>query len=280
MFVFSSRLHLPCVLLKFSPLLYRLTWFRRSPGLGPYPTRLHFAHPHPDAGHQQILHPPATAETAPSGVINVSNTELTTKQLSVLERGLSFSPTTAIDQVELSNNIIEFSRKVRLREWASNNIPQPERVIPQHLNTLKKKWTPPPKRNGFIDAFVSSVNLHLKSFLKSIEQKPQTETDNLSRSERNALASFKANANIIIKPVDKGGAVVVMDRSGFISEAVSQLSDTRFYKKLPDDPTPTYHKDFITMVQTFDVTVEHEVMPLIPMAPKPAIFYTLPRSIN
>ncbi|KAJ8034003.1 hypothetical protein HOLleu_24409 [Holothuria leucospilota] len=268
-------------LIRQSPLLSRLTRVRRSLGLGPDPTRLHFAHPHSDAGHQQIPHPPATAETAPSGVINVSNTELTTKQLSVLKRGLSFCPSTPIDKVELSNNVIELSRKVRLREWANNNIPAPERIIPQHVNTLKKKWTPPSKRNAFIDAFVSSVNSHLDSFLKSMEQKPQTETDNLSRSERNALASFKVNSNIIIKPADKGGAVVVMDRSGYISEAESQLSDTRFYTKLPDDPTPIYYKEIDKPdSKLLTVMLKHEVMPLIPMAPKPAIFYTLPKSTN
>ena len=37
--------------------------------------------------------------------------------------------------------------------------------------------------------------------------------------------------DIIIKPADKGSAVVVLNKKDYIAEGMRQLSDTKFYKK-------------------------------------------------
>ena len=58
--------------------------------------------------------------------------------------------------------------------------------------------------------------------------------------ERTALQSLRSNEDIIIKPADKGSAVVVMDKSAYIREAVRQLSDDRFYSKSDKDPTKQF----------------------------------------
>jgi hypothetical protein len=62
--------------------------------------------------------------------------------------------------------------------------------------------------------------------------------DNLTASERTALTELKANADIIIKPADKGSATVVMDRSAYIAEAHRQLDNATYYRKL-DHPSYT-----------------------------------------
>ena len=43
--------------------------------------------------------------------------------------------------------------------------------------------------------------------------------DNLTKSERSALYELQNRQEIIIKPTDKGSAIVVMDRDHYISEA-------------------------------------------------------------
>ena len=45
------------------------------------------------------------------------------------------------------------------------------------------------------------------------------------------------NDDIIIKPADKGSAVVVMDRARYVGEAMRQLSDKDIYLPLSNDPT-------------------------------------------
>jgi hypothetical protein len=61
--------------------------------------------------------------------------------------------------------------------------------------------------------------------------------DNLTPVEGTALQILRSNEDIIIKPADKGSAVVVMDKSAYIREAERQLCDDRFYNKLDKDPT-------------------------------------------
>ena len=52
--------------------------------------------------------------------------------------------------------------------------------------------------------------------------------------------------DIVIKPADKGSAVVIMDKANYIAEAVRQLSDERFYY----DPTSEFSSKIITALQT------------------------------
>ena len=58
---------------------------------------------------------------------------------------------------------------------------------------------------------------------------------NINRGGRWAITNLTRNRDIIIKPADKGSAVVVMDRSDYITEGYKQLCDTRFYKKVETD---------------------------------------------
>jgi len=64
-----------------------------------------------------------------------------------------------------------------------------------------------------------------KGFIK-LNEKP-----NLTLDEQNSLRMPKDNNSIIIKPADKGGATVILDKDNYILEAIRQLNDTKYYKK-------------------------------------------------
>jgi hypothetical protein len=84
----------------------------------------------------------------------------------------------------------------------------------------------------------------LESFIDNIKSdilrtaKVNTDTfDNLTPGECTVLQNLRINEDIIIKPADKGSAVVVMDKSAYIREAERQLCDDCFYKKFSDEIT-------------------------------------------
>ena len=56
--------------------------------------------------------------------------------------------------------------------------------------------------------------------------------NNLTDLKIAALKRLKNNNEIVIKPADKGSAIVVMNKTQYLQEAYRQLNDIRYYKKL------------------------------------------------
>ena len=73
--------------------------------------------------------------------------------------------------------------------------------------------------------------------------------DNLTPGERASLISLRQRTDIVIKPADKGGAVVVWDRNLYKQEAERQLSDSAFYERLDRDFTVDYNKTVCEVVK-------------------------------
>ena len=55
---------------------------------------------------------------------------------------------------------------------------------------------------------------------------------NLSKKEYLTMRSLQNDGSVIIKPADKGSAVVVWDRQDYLKEAERQLSDSSIYKEV------------------------------------------------
>ena len=67
--------------------------------------------------------------------------------------------------------------------------------------------------------------------------------------KKQALLHLTNRDDIIIKPADKGGAVVVWSRPLYDAEAHRQLSDGRFYERLSHDPVKEYQQVLKTAVK-------------------------------
>ena len=103
--------------------------------------------------------------------------------------------------------------------------------------------------------------------------------DNLTPEERSALTSLRQRADIVIKPTDKGGAVVVWDRNLYQEEAERQLSDTTFYEKLDRDFTMDYNKTICEVVKAANTKDElpASAVNLVVENPRTSSFYMLPK---
>ena len=71
---------------------------------------------------------------------------------------------------------------------------------------------------------------------------------NISPEESAALRNLRNRKDIVIKPADKGGAVVVWDRNAYIEEANRQLKDESFYATSPIDTTASNNQIVKTTV--------------------------------
>ena len=97
-------------------------------------------------------------------------------------------------------------------------------AVDKLINRDKKRFNPPTENflETFVDAIKDDVEQHPTPRLKS----------NLTYDERTALKQLSRNKNIVIKNADKGGAVVIQDATNYEAEALRQLEDITFYKRM------------------------------------------------
>ena len=103
---------------------------------------------------------------------------------------------------------------------------------------------------------------------------------NLHKTEFDALRSLRSNTEIVIKKADKGSAVVIQNRTDYISEGLRQLNDKQFYKQVDSDLT-SYHRDIVSrrvndMLKSGEITQKCAEY-LVIDNPKTANFYLLPK---
>ena len=65
-----------------------------------------------------------------------------------------------------------------------------------------------------------------------------------------ALKELKQNADIVIKPADKGSAIVIMDRDDYVLEAERQLNVSKHYKEISEPQFPKTCEIFNHILKT------------------------------
>lgn len=147
--------------------------------------------------------PSAELEISNTNVIDISKS-LSNSEKSVLQRGLTFCPTNnRINEFELHRDITEFSRRMRLKEFFAD---KPADTGPAD-STLRapSTWCPDTDQTPELDMYVKAVS---KEILETTKQSHKQK--NLSSSEQQTLNKLSANTDIIIKPADKGGSIVIL----------------------------------------------------------------------
>ncbi|KAJ1208833.1 hypothetical protein NDU88_004216 [Pleurodeles waltl] len=140
--------------------------------------------------------------------------------MAVLKRGLGFIPTKRLDTFKLRQEQAEFFGKVRLRVFFDN-----------------KEETPPKPSLAQLPhetaAFEQAVTHHIDTMWDRSKQPFM----NLSRVEEEAIRELNQNTNIFIKPAEKGGAVVILEKEIYYQECWRLLSDHHQYKVLVKNPS-------------------------------------------
>lgn len=102
----------------------------------------------------------------------------------------------------------------------------------------------------------------------------------MTREEKKALNELTNDEELVIKPADKGGAIVVQDKEKYKKEILSQLSNETYYKKLLSNPTVSFQREICSylenaVTQGWITKPEYDFLyckhPIIP------VFYTLPK---
>lgn len=125
----------------------------------------------------------------------------------------------------LQLDVQTYHRRIKLATYFKGS---QNRAIPPFVGT--STWEPPlDKLPPEIGLLVDKDKNMLNSGFKVVKRAP-----NLSVREVKALRELMGNKTIVIKPADKGSAVVILSREQYITEVKRQLSDSIYYKKLKE----------------------------------------------
>ena len=156
-------------------------------------------------------------------IINLSSYSLNQNEISVLDKGLKFVPTPLqIPKSSISEAVSKFSRQIKLKFHFRNS-----KIHFKLPFTPKSVWNPP--EGKILPVILNNLN-ELNSEIDSLPF--PKEVKNLSKFEYHALDSLQKNKNIIIKPADKGSAIVIMDKIDYVNEGYRQLQNPKHYRKI------------------------------------------------
>jgi hypothetical protein len=167
-----------------------------------------------------------------TSVVNMSKLDLTKYDISLLNRGLKFCPNSLPNKFQIHRDLYELERKLRCMEYFATHPYSNNFSITKQLGE-KSSFCPPLSLDSPIPNFMNNIKKHVDLHLVKLkERKTGRPKYNLSYGEFQALKNLEKNSDIIIKPADKGGAIVILDRTMYIEKALEHLSDKNIYKKI------------------------------------------------
>ena len=189
--------------------------------------------------------------------------------MSVLLRGLKFTPTPEkCNNEELSNDIAEFHRKLKLKEYfyCNDNIVQGDSFV--RNNTF---FEPPQGRNQSLDEYIDTTKVIPRDDTK------EKKSFNISRNEGQAIDNLSKDTSIVIKEADKGGGIVIMNKEFYKRKRLQMLEDNSFYKQINNQALKdTMNKIKKVMRLAPEITL-HEQNYLLDFECKSSMFYGLPK---
>ncbi|CAJ0965945.1 unnamed protein product [Ranitomeya imitator] len=221
-------------------------------------------------------------------VYNISSTCLSPSEMTVLQKGLSFCPVPRFSPFQLDQELYRFFRNVRLKAHFSST----STVLPilhdqksseftlNSLNLRLRSSFQPPRVYHPVETYIEFVKNDVKKVLQSIEKGDYHIKHNLTIEEKQALVSLRENKQIIVKPADKGGSIVVLDRDYYMQEINTQLSDLDTYQPINHNPTFEIGREikdlvtYYTTMGTIDTKLGEFLIKQHPVIP---VFYTLPK---
>lgn len=127
--------------------------------------------------------------------------------------------------------------------------------------------------NAFYQVLLEDIN-------KIEKRRPPPHKRNFTAKDREIIASLQSDENIVIKPADKGGAIVIMNTQDYTAEVNRQLQNSNFYKPLPKDPTDDVSRIIRTTLSegiSFGYLDKKTTEFLVNKYPRTPVFYILPK---
>lgn len=161
-------------------------------------------------------------------IFNFSNFKLNVHHLSVLNKGLNFSPTNYKPKIhDLHIDMERFERFFQLQYYfQDNNNYDCNRIFEKNPNWL------PDSLNTKITRFRLTIQKIIFNIINNTNIR-----NNLTNNEIKALHELKNDHSIIIRPADKGGGIVLMNSRDYHLKMFEHVNNSNIYQEMDVDNT-------------------------------------------
>ena len=220
---------------------------------------------------EQLTVPPITCDSSLESLNTVvtipEHLSLSDAEKSVLSKGLNFVPISKkLDEFSVKQDVEKFLRGLQLKAFLhdkEDDSNTSDKDIFETLQTRKSKWTPPEGQFASLDFFIKKY----RHDINKLNFNRITKFSNLSSEERAALENLSKLKDLIVKVVDKGGALVVWRADLYQKEALRQLSDTSFMLKSIKISLPLINKLSRALLTTLQSNKNCRLLLLISSSP-------------
>ena len=178
---------------------------------------------------------------------------------------------------EILDDLEKFFRRLCLKEFFLEEEEKEESDV-QTLFCPPSTLMPPKRRDTALETCTNQTRIDAERQLERLQDKRSK--DNLPSDKRLALGHLRQCTDVLIKPADKGSAVVALNREDYIKEADRQLNEFVFYLNLSTDPTsqPSMEEEQCvdSMFKRVLINKREKDFP-VPHLPWAARFYLLPK---
>lgn len=195
-------------------------------------------------------------------------------EIRVLDRGLKFAPVQNMNKFDTYVNIHKFVRNVNMKKYFLSNPSRPVTTTGGFHSTLRNKSTFNPLNtdNKYLEVFKNMLfnDLDKMKVRKAVDPLPI----------RQGMKSPEKRNDIIIHPADKGGGLVILDKSKYLEELHKLLEDRETYQILNKDPMLVYKDELHWLIEegkSGNILTKKEASYLDPFFCKTPIIYCLPK---
>lgn len=190
------------------------------------------------------------------------------KEVELLCKGLSFCPTPPPNIPELTNDIFQFTRQLRLIYHFRDST-----YVDNSIVRLPSAFTPAPNANTQLERIIHGIE-HIpvsRRKVKSNIHKYRHHMDSIKRKID--------NGQLILKPADKGDIITIMTPDFYCKMCMDELNKSDFYQNVghidPSEQVFQTVKDFALRYK--NMLSENEFKFLMERKYKMAYFYSLPK---
>ena len=172
------------------------------------------------------------------------------EDISVLEHALNFCPSLKHHNKDsLKDSFYWFIRCLELCKYFFNSsdtteintddILDPDQC-PSKWSKSNLCWYPHDVKEGCYEGLQTSIKYILSNTCNALQINENEIKNNLSKKEKGLLNLLANDKNIVIKPNDKWGEIVVMNTDDYEKACLDILTNTEYYEELSYDPNDQY----------------------------------------